>query len=156
MVHLAAHAAFDRLFLEDGPFTADDLAFLPLSQCRCRLLVLSACEAGNMDNPAALLWNFVLAGINVIAASRPAYDHICRIFFGELYLALLPTRKAAGVELGEAIRLAIDRSRLRLSALPGFLDDNKGNMFDYTVGSFLLFGDPSLSLKLSYPRRSLP
>ncbi len=156
VVHLAAHAAFDRLFLADGPFTADDLTALNLSQCRCRLLVLSACEVGSMDNPAALLWSFVLAGINVIAASRPAYDHICRVFFGELYSALLPTRRAAGIELGEAIRLAIDTSRRRIAALPDFLDDTKGSMFDDTVGSFMLFGDPSLSLNLSYPRRRLP
>jgi HEAT repeat protein len=152
IVHVAAHASNDRLWLADGPFTSQDLAALNLTNYRCRILILSACEAGDMKSPAGLLWNFVLSGINVIAASQPTNDYICRVFFEEFYAALLPKHKAVGVSLADAIRISVAKSRKRISLLPDFAA-LQSKSFDDTVGSFMLFGDPSLSLGLRYSSR---
>jgi CHAT domain-containing protein len=49
IVHISAHANYDRILLADGPFTTENLSALNLAACRCRLLVLSACEAGDLN-----------------------------------------------------------------------------------------------------------
>jgi hypothetical protein len=151
IVHVAAHASYDRILMADGPYTVAELSKLDLSSSKCRLLLLSACEAGEMEEKTALLWELVLAGINVIAARRPVHDHICRIFFGEFVNALLPTRQAVGIEVADAIRSAVINSRKRLAKISGGVDDEVMVTFTHTVDSFVLFGDPTLRLEMGRP-----
>jgi hypothetical protein len=155
VVHVSAHANFDRILLADGPFTTEALSALDLNSCRCRLLVLSACEAGNLGQKHALLWTLVRFGINVIAATRPVHDYTCKIFFEQLYAALLPTRRAQGIDLAEAIRTAVETTSSVLQS--SFDPKDIGRIqssFDQTIGAFMIFGDPSLSLRLVRPTQN--
>ena len=152
LVHISAHANFDRILLSDGPFTTENLAHIDLAECRCRLLVLSACEAGDLNQRHALLWMFVKSGINVIAATRPVHDMVCKVLFEEFYTALLPQRQAVGINLASAVRSAVEISLTRL--LTAFKPGDHHRIrqsFDQTAGSFVIFGDPSLSLQLVRP-----
>ena len=114
-----------------------------------RLLILSACNAGDISAATGLLWEAVRAGINVIAALRPVHDYVSAVFFTELYRALLPTRHAAGIELTEAIRAAVATARRRLVHASGFNQaDECAARLDETLAAFVLYGDPTLHLKL--------
>jgi len=66
VVHAAIHASSDGLFLRDGLMRAQRLKNPAL---RCRLLVLSACDAGDVSLPEAFLWSVLRKGVNVIAAT---------------------------------------------------------------------------------------
>jgi CHAT domain-containing protein len=100
IVHISAHANYDRILLADGPFTTEKLSALNLAACRCRLLVLSACEAGDLKQSHALLWALVRVGVNIIGATRPVHDYTCKVFFEQFYAALLPTREAQAARSG--------------------------------------------------------
>lgn len=145
IVHAAVHAMPTGLFLQDGLLKGDQFGRGPL---RCRLLVLSACEAGDIQLSDAFIWAALSAGINVLAATRPVNDQVCRIFFSELYLTLLPRRQFGGVPLAAAIAAAAAACRERYARVALRLDQNLAVNWEDTVDSFVLFGDPSLCLQL--------
>src|SRR5262249_35601950 len=89
VVHAAVHASAHGVYLSDGILDGKELLGRTV---RCRLLVLSACEAGNVSLPGAFLWSALEGGINVVAALKPVNDQVCRVFFSDFYTALLPTR----------------------------------------------------------------
>jgi hypothetical protein len=149
VVHAAVHAMPTGLFLQDGFLNAERFRGGPL---RCRLLVLSACEAGDVQVPDAFIWAALSAGINVLAATKPVDDQVCRVFFSELYSTLLPRRRFGGVRLATAISAAAAVCRQRYARVALRLkDENLAINWQETVDSFILFGDPSLCLQLSRP-----
>lgn len=152
VLHIASHATFEQLLFADRPITVTDLGGDVLTACRCRLLVLSACDAADIEKPSALLWAFVQAGVNVIAARRAVPDHICRAFFEQMYGALLPTRRAHGIELATAIRVAIEQTRKRLEKVSVNVPAAQDESVNAAVNAFMLFGDPTLNLRLETTR----
>jgi hypothetical protein len=145
IIHVATHGTPESLWLADGRFTAAELETI-YPKLRCRLLVLSACEAGALgDSSVALVYALVGAGINVLAATKPVDDAVCAAFFVELYGALLPARRAAGVVLADAIRQASEACSRRFATGPAQA------AWLSTVNSFMLYGDPTLQLQLRNP-----
>jgi hypothetical protein len=152
VIHIASHATFEQLLFSDRSITATDLNPDVFAASRCKFLVLSACDAADIERPSALLWSFVRAGVNVIAAQHRVPDHICRAFFEEMYSAMLPTRHAHGIELAAAIRHAIGETRKRFAVLDDKLPNQHDESVDAAVNSFVLFGDPTLHLKIGGKR----
>ena len=157
VVHVCAHATYDRVDFADGPFTLGDLRGMDLAACRCRLLILSACNAGDLQEGHALLWSMVRAGVNVIAATRPVHDFVCSLLFAEFYAALLPRRRGEGVSLADAVRQAVTRTEMALASKYSATKDwdRIDQSIQDTLASFVIFGDPSLSLKLTRPTTGL-
>jgi hypothetical protein len=139
VIHLAAHATKDELGLADGAFRPEDLP--ELKTIRCRWLVLSACLAGDIsDRSASLVYKLVRAGVNVLAAVDRIDDILATEFFTGVYRAWLP-RRLVGRTLAEAIREGVQ------SLTSPTASDETG---DWLAGlnQFVLYGDPSLQLKL--------
>jgi HEAT repeat protein len=152
VVHVSAHAKPDGVYLTNRLLTLNDLDDALLASLRCRLLVLSACELGDLDSPGSLVFPLVRRGVNVIAASRPTGTYIMRHFFLGFYNALLPWRSAEGVELAKAIQRGVMACARRYgSPAPG-----NTRPWVQTVDSFVLYGDPSFHLRLEPLRASAP
>ena len=146
MVHAAVHATADGLDLRDGILRADMLDGEPV---RCRLLVLSACDAADIRMPDAFLWAALGRGINVIAAMAPVNDFVCSVFFPQLYSALLPRRQFGGISLAEAIARGAASNQRNFQAMAERTGNrDAASRWQQTVDSFVLYGDPSLSLQL--------
>jgi CHAT domain/HEAT repeats len=146
VVHAAVHASSLGLYLRDGVFDAEALQGRSL---RCRLLVLSACDAGDVSLPEAFLWSALTRGINVVAALTPVDDQVCRVFFSDFYSALLPSRRSAGRSLAEAIRIGAASCRRRFDHASERLGDAQLALpSKRTLDAFVLYGDPSISLQL--------
>lgn len=140
LVHVAAHATLDGIEFTDRRLCIADVPSSLLAGARCRLLTLSACNAGSITPAASsLTLALVSSGINVIAARVEVDTVVCRAFLEELYAALLPWRKARGIILSDAIRIAVERCRSRFSMF------GQGQ-WQKTVDAFVLFGDPTLHL----------
>ena len=154
IVHAALHASPEGLFMTDGLVRAD--AISAGGDLRCRLLVLSACEAADISVPYAFLWAALDRGVNVIAAVRPVNDAVCRVFFSSLYAALLPRRNFAGVSISQAIRAGAAACEEYFDAAAARLGDpSMGTHWKDTVDSFVLFADPTLAWQLR-SRRPVP
>lgn len=153
IIHVAAHATTAGIVLQDGLLSTRELTNEFVSNLRCRLLVLSGCEAGRLNEDDSFVFTLVQAGVNVIAAVDFVKDQACRTFFEEFYLALLPGRKAEGVELGTAIRQAAEACALRFGEVEASLQF-QGNLerWKKSVNSFMLYGDPTIHLDLQSPR----
>jgi HEAT repeat protein len=150
IVHIAAHASTAGVHLEDGFMSSADIE--GLGQIRCRLLVLSACEAGRLDENNAFVLTLVRTGVNVLAAVRVVRDYACQMFFEEFYGALLPGRKAEGIAFGTAVRSATERIQRRLKLLElSSAPDTLKHGWKRSVDSFILYGDPSVHIKLGVP-----
>jgi hypothetical protein len=146
VVHAAVHASSLGLYLSDGILGSKELEG---RTTRCRLLVLSACEAGNVSLPEAFLWSALERGINVIAALKPVDDQVCRVFFSDFYSALLPKRNSVGRSLAEAIRIAAASCCRRFDYAGERLGDAKLVLSSReTLDYFVLYGDPSVSFQL--------
>ncbi|MES2442461.1 MAG: HEAT repeat domain-containing protein [Pseudomonadota bacterium] len=148
-VHVAAHASTAGVHLRDGFLGGDGLDADLLARLRCRLLVLSACDAGRLEQDDSFAYRLVECGVNIIAAINPVRDQICRTFFEEFYNALLPSRRVEGVQIGAAIREAATRCAARSLQLEqsGMKSQVTGRWKD-SVNSFVLYGDPSAHLVL--------
>lgn len=139
VIHLVAHATKDELALVDGPFGLKDLP--GLETIRCRWLVLSACLAGDIsDRSTSLVYKLVRAGVNVLAAVDRIDDILATEFFTGAYRAWLP-RRLVGRTLAEAIREGVH------SLAPAGGSDQTGDRLA-GLNQFVLYGDPSLQLKL--------
>jgi hypothetical protein len=148
VVHISAHATTDQLFLADRPMTAADLDARLLQSMRCRILVLSACNAGDLDHDGALVWQLLNAGVNVLAALHRVRDAFCLMFFEELYDAMLPRRRAQGISLAAGIAAAVAACKRRLPPPPP-LEVSLLPALEETIDSFIFYGDPSLNLRLA-------
>ncbi len=175
IVHVATHASPDLIQFSDGDFLASDLALL--NQPRCRVLVLSACEAASLDQVGkSLARDFVARGVNVLASLEKVQDSFCKTFFPEVYRCLLPPDRISGDDLGTAIRRAAgmwhrgqsiatggaDR-REAPAPIAGSIDSMPGPSRELgidadsgatqparnSVDTFVLFGDPSLRIRLN-------
>ncbi len=105
IVHVATHASPDIIQFSDANFSIGDLK--SLGPLRCRLLVLSACEAASFDQVGmSLAYEFVSRGVNVLASREKVEDRFCEAFFPKLYQSMLPPRTISGDNLGTAIRKA--------------------------------------------------
>ena len=130
VIHIAAHASEDTIYLADGPFTTTELTALEISEIRCRLIVLSVCDAANVKNTEiSLSYELVRRGINLIGSVKPIDDILAKLFFAELYKNWLPKPGAQGIELATAIRVAAE-------AMPA---EAQGQLDE-----LVLYGDPTL------------
>lgn len=153
IIHVAAHATTAGIILQDGLLSTAELTNELITNMRCRLLVLSGCEAGRLDQDDSFVFTLVQAGVNVIAAVDLVKDQACRTFFEEFYLALLPGRRAEGVELGTAIRQAAEACALRFGKVEANLQfHGNAQRWKESVNSFMLYGDPTIHLDLQSPK----
>ena len=144
-VHLSAHADDSAFEFADRAVRVQDIRGLPTKELRCRLLVLAVCNAADIRNiDRSLVYQLVRNGVNVLAARERIDDRICQVFFEEFYRALLPGRSASGIQLADAIRIAATVCRDRFTA-----DANAD-----TIGKLILYGDPSIELRLQAPKHS--
>ena len=140
IVHVAAHATLDGIELSDRMATVSDLTREVIAEVRCRLLVLSACEAGRMEpGSQSLALELIRAGVNTLAAAAGVDSVVCKAFLEELYGAMLPSRNAGGRTIADAIRESSARCDRRFS-------DFEYADWTRTVNAFALFGDPTLHL----------
>ena len=146
IVHVAAHGSPSELQLCDGMFTA---VHVPVgSGLRARLVVLSACETlFSGDEDASIVWALVSNGCSVIATRRPVDDQACRWFFEALYADLLPRRRATGRELSSSIRVAANAVLYRANR---FTDQAARERAIQSLAAFVLYGDPTMQLKLIF------
>jgi HEAT repeat protein len=153
VIHVAAHATTAGIVLQDGLLSTTELTNEFVSTLRCRLLVLSGCEAGRLSEDDSFVYTLVQAGVNVIAAVDFVKDQACRTFFEEFYAALLPGRKAEGIELGAAIRKAADACANRFGEVEASLQFHGDvERWKKSVNSFILYGDPTIHLDLQSPK----
>lgn len=80
IIHVAAHATTAGIILQDGVLGTRELNDGLVSKLRCRLLVLSGCEAGRLDEDDSFVYTLVQTGVNVIAAVDFVKDQACRTF----------------------------------------------------------------------------
>jgi len=147
VLHVASHASLSGVELADRRMTTADLTEDLLRVVRCRLVVLSACDAGRIeDRNSSFVFRLVCAGVNVLAATNPVDSAVCVAFFQEFYRALLPGRSVGGVRIADAIRTASAACARRF-------DGHDDYDWRQDVNSFILYGDPSLRLELTAPGR---
>ena len=146
IVHAAVHADTRGLSLRDDVLDAEKMKGRLF---RCRLLVLSACEVGDIRAPEVFLWEALGQGINVIAAVRPVNDYVCSIFFSQFYSALLPRWRSSGVSIHDAVKEGVSSCRERFGRSAARMKNKEFEVaWEETVNSFVLYGDPSMSLQL--------
>lgn len=149
IVHVAAHATLNSIEFADRASDADDLTPDVLKSMRCRMLVLSACDAGRLVAGArSTVFELIRAGTNVLAASAAVDTVVCRAFLEEMYHAMLPMRKAENVAVADAVRIASSRCATRFAS---FIDRD----WTSTVDAFVLYGDPSLHLSFGNKLRGV-
>jgi HEAT repeat protein len=140
IVHVAAHATPSSVEFLDRAATAADLAAHALADVRCRFLVLSACEAGQVGREASsLVFELIRAGVNTVAANAPVDTVVCKAFLEEMYAAMLPRRRGEGTSIADAIRTASSCCEIRFGAF-------SHQDWTTTVNAFILYGDPTLRL----------
>jgi hypothetical protein len=146
IVHIAAHADPDRIFLRNGSFSLKDLDQIRPDALRCRLLAISGCHSGNVAASHSLAYGFIRRGVNVIGSSDTIDDVCAHRFFVLLYEAMFSRQRTPTVTLAGAIRLAVDKLKNEFDAVE----------FDWRkeVNKFVLYGDPSIHLELRFVRAS--
>jgi HEAT repeat protein len=140
-VHVAAHASSEGVFLHDRFMGEADLHGL-LDKVRCRVLVLSACDIGDLRGPRSFVFPLVRSGVSILAATKPLRGRACITFFRAFYATLLPERKAVNVELTQGIRQGV------AACFPPRGSDIRNWLWREGIDSFILYGDPSLQLQL--------
>ena len=148
IVHVAAHGSPTAIALSDGDFTADDVP--RNKELKARLVILSACETlfcGNEEQ--SIVWWLVRNGCSVIATQRAVDDQACRWFFEALYADLLPGPKVGGRYLSTAIQAASDTVLGRVARLT---DENARDRILRSLSAFVLYGDPTMHLELTFRR----
>jgi hypothetical protein len=74
---------------------------------------------------------------------------VCRVFFEGFYSTLLPKKQVAGISLATAIMAGARSCRARFTRAGARLGRGIPEIhWTETVDSFVLFGDPSMSLQL--------
>jgi hypothetical protein len=149
IVHVSAHATAEGIFLADRFMTVADLGTDLLKTIRCRLLVLSACEAGKWESDHAFVLRLVQWGVNVVAAVRAVNDIWVFRFFGEFYKAFLPSERnqSEGSVFAAAIRATGPKlAQIADEQAKTFGREASQYRWQTTVDSFMLYGDPSLRL----------
>lgn len=140
VVHVAAHASLTEIELRDGAFSASLLTDEMLGRIRCRLLILSACDAGRTaPNQPSIAWPLIRAGVTIIGSLVPLDDTVARRFFPLLYEYFLPVTIANGPRLAVAIVRAS-------AALSGILGASATAPWRAYLNSLVLYGNPNLRL----------
>lgn len=153
VVHIAAHADPDAIYLANGTITAEDLQPMLVAGQRCRLLVLSACSAGKLDADFSLVLKLVQSGVNVFASLEEVRDFVTRTFFEQAYAQWLPGARVGGIEFGIALREAADHCQQRFQRASHALGiHGESHMWHTSIDAFVLYGDPTLQLQLVVPR----
>jgi HEAT repeat protein len=150
VLHIAAHANGSGIELADGVFDKATFTERVGTKLRCRLLILSGCEAGRLSDDHAFVYELVQRGTNVVASVETVRDSTCLALFDALYRALLPRRQAQGIELAAAIRQAGAECARRFAAAERTLQVNPGPSLHWkrSLDAFILYGDPSVRLAL--------
>jgi hypothetical protein len=148
IVHVSAHASPQGVFLQDGLMDGSKLRAL-FDKLRCRLLILSACYLGELRDVESFVFPLVRRGVNVLAATQPLLNQASQLFFRSFYRELLPARKAEGVELAQALRQAA------AECFPSRGKGIRGMLWAPGINSFILYGDPSLQLRLRPHERKM-
>jgi hypothetical protein len=155
IVHVAAHASCGGIYLNDRFLNIRDIERVGLERLRCRLLVLSCCDAGRIEEEHSFVFALVRSGVNVLAARSPVLDQACVIFFEEFYNALLPAKQAEGIDIGTSIRRASEACIRRFARIDvGPLREQTEGQLKQTIDSFTFFGDPAAQFRLVLPSRS--
>lgn len=140
VVHVAAHASLTEIELRGSSFTA---ALLPddlLRRIRCRLLILSACDAGRTaPDQSSIAWPLIRSGVTVIGSLVPLDDTVARRFFPLLYESFLPVTIADGPRLAEAIVRAS-------AAMSAILGAGASASWRAYLNNLVLYGNPNLQL----------
>jgi CHAT domain-containing protein len=141
---------FPGLCFHDRLFTVTDLD--PIwSQIRCRLLVLSACRAGQLTaGPQSFVYPLVRHGVKVVAASEDINAIAAIVFFDAFYKSLFPRIMASGT-LANAMR---DGGKACYAEGGNLLRGEWG-----TIASMTIYGHPKtvlhFRLRRSWLRRLL-
>ncbi len=147
LVHVAAHASPKGIEASDGVVDAGMLDTLKHDAVRCRLLVLSGCQAGGLAAKGRSLVEPLLElGVTVLAGRTEVDDVVCRRFFAAFYHALLPRRRRRSVVLADAIRRAADECDRRFA--------RGRSTWEETVDGFVLYGSPMLRLEIATPPKT--
>jgi HEAT repeat protein len=141
IVHVAAHASPAGVYLQNRLMNAGDLSRL-LDHVRCRILILSACDLGDLRHEASFVFPLVRRGVNVLAATKPLRGRACVTFFSAFYAALLPRRRATGIWLASAMQQAA------IACFPLGSSDTRNTLWTEGINSLILYGDPSLHMQL--------
>jgi hypothetical protein len=145
VVHVAAHATLTEIELRGRPFTASLLTDELLRRIRCRLLILSACDAGRTaPGQHSIAWPLIRAGVTVIGSHVPLDDTVARRFFPLLYDYFLPVTIADGPRLAAAIIRAS-------SALSPILGAGASAPWRSYLNNLVLYGNPNLRLTVFHP-----
>ncbi len=140
VVHVAAHATLTEIELRGSSFTASLLTDDLLRRIRCRLLILSACDAGRTaPGHPSIAWPLIRAGVTVIGSLVPLDDTVARRFFPLLYEYFLPVTIADGPRLATAIIRAS-------AALPEILGARETAPWRAYLNNLVLYGNPNLRL----------
>ena len=148
VMHVAAHASSAGIYLRDGLLDIGILTKERIAGARCRLLFLSACDAGDLAGADSLVYHLVKGGVNVVAATDKVRDSACQTFFEELYGALLPRRQAEGISLSQAIRQAGEACSARFRDAEQLIYLGDRARWRHSIDSFILYGDPTVSFRL--------
>jgi HEAT repeat protein len=141
IVHIAAHATSSEILLHDEGVGGREIAQLS-QMARCRILVLSCCDAASKNMIASdLIMECIRRGINVIAADDSIDDRVAFAFFDEFYGAFL-SKYTETMPLAACIRLASQACLMRFSKV----DEVK--VCEDSLGAFMLYGNPSVKLEL--------
>ncbi len=141
IVHVSAHASPEGIFLHDAFMGVTHLQGL-LQHLRCRVLVLSACDVGDLGEHQSFVLPLVRRGVHVLAATRRLNVNLTLTFFRAFYAELLPTREATGVQLARAMRAGV------AACFPSDTAWLRNSMWRDAINSFILYGDPTLQLQL--------
>lgn len=154
ILHFAGHAEYNLKnpsqsgwILLDGKFTPEDITELGLSASFPSLIFSNACQSGKTeewkieqgyeDKIYGLANAFLLAGVrHYIGTFWRVLDESCLLFSREFYKHI-----ANGVSIGEALRL----SRVKLI--------EKYGESSIIWSSYMLYGDPSISMFVSPPKK---
>jgi hypothetical protein len=140
VVHVAAHASLTEIELRDSAFTASLLTDDLLRRIRCRLLILSACDAGRTaPGQPSIAWPLIRAGVTIIGSLVPIDDTVARRFFPLLYEYFLPVTVADGPRLARAIV----RASAALSVIFGAGANAPWRAY---LNNLVLYGNPNLRL----------
>ncbi len=141
IVHVHAHGNTSGIYLYKKLFGSGDLDRI-LASIQCRLLVLSACEAGSLSGSiGSLVYPLVQRGVQVIGATEELDDVIAVVFFSAFYESLFPRLASQGYLLSDALRDA-GAACYKVAGR-----GRRGADVSAGIGSIVLYGNPTTFLR---------
>tara|TARA_R110001592_G_scaffold315310_1_gene591218 strand:+ start:47434 stop:49041 length:1608 start_codon:yes stop_codon:yes gene_type:complete len=142
IVHICCHGSKDGLHLNRGQLLAPEQVMAIGGAIRTRLVVLSACNTGDMVRSWSLAGALLGAGVNTLAPLEEINDQAANEFFQSFYQAFLPRSGLQGAQLHDAMRLG------NKSCFPAGLSGIRRSMWAKGLNSLVIYGDPTLQLRL--------